>query len=56
MSLDHLPPFLQALLQPERYDHTAPDLRLVVHLPQGADIVPGQMLDLFARDHVVLEA
>ena len=29
MSLDHLPPFLQALLQPERYDHPAPDLRLV---------------------------
>jgi aminoglycoside phosphotransferase family enzyme len=29
MANDKLPPFLQALLRPERYDHPAPDLKLV---------------------------
>ena len=29
MAPDHLPPFLQALLRPECYEHPAPDLRLV---------------------------
>jgi len=29
MGNDHLPPFLQALLQPARYDHPAADIRLV---------------------------
>jgi len=29
MGHDHLPPFLQALLHPERYDHPASDLKLV---------------------------
>lgn len=34
----------------------APDVRLVVHLPQGAVPEVGAVLDLWARDHVVLEA
>ncbi len=34
----------------------APDLRLVVHLPQGSDVTEGQVMDLGARDFVVLEA
>lgn len=29
MANDHLPPFLQALLQPDRYEHPAPDIKLV---------------------------
>jgi spermidine/putrescine transport system ATP-binding protein len=33
---------------------TAPDLRLVVHLPQSQAVEPGMMLDLGAESHVVL--
>ncbi|MBN8630934.1 MAG: ABC transporter ATP-binding protein [Rhodobacterales bacterium] len=33
---------------------TAPDLRLVVHLPQSAAVVAGAVLDLGAESHVVL--
>lgn len=29
MANDHLPPFLRALLRPERYNHPAPDIKLV---------------------------
>ena len=34
----------------------APDLRLTVHLPQATATVPGEVLTLFATDHVMLEA
>ena len=34
----------------------APDLRMVVHLPQGAAVETGAVLDLGAQDFVVLEA
>lgn len=33
----------------------APDIRLVVHLPQGSDAVVGTEMALFARAHVMLE-
>jgi spermidine/putrescine transport system ATP-binding protein len=34
----------------------APGLRLVVHLPQGAEVAVGAVMDLGATDFVVLEA
>ncbi|NBE07255.1 ABC transporter ATP-binding protein [Paragemmobacter ruber] len=34
----------------------APDLRLVVHLPQGAEVAAGAVMDLGAQDFTVLEA
>ena len=34
----------------------APDLRLTVHLPQASSTAPGDILTLFATDHVILEA
>jgi spermidine/putrescine transport system ATP-binding protein len=33
----------------------APDLTLIVHFPQGAQITPGDNIPLFARDPVLLE-
>jgi spermidine/putrescine transport system ATP-binding protein len=33
----------------------APDLTLVVHLPQGASVMPGDEMTLFARDAVVVK-
>ena len=35
---------------------SAPNLRLTVHLPQSAATGPGEVLTLFATDHVLLEA
>lgn len=33
----------------------APDMRLIAHLPQGADPQPGMERELFARTHTILE-
>src|SRR5512133_1051023 len=48
MANDHLPPFLQALLQPARYDHPASDIRLVqTHI--SSVIVAGDFVYKFKK-------